>query len=177
VGGDSVVRVRLAVAGDAEAIAGAQIASWRAAYASIVPARWLDALDEADRAARWRDRIGSAALPDSPTFVADDGAVRGFVHTGPLRDDDIPAAGRAEVYTVYVHPGAWGRGIGRTLMAAVDEFWRPTTVEELCLWVFEGNEAARAFYERLGWTADGATKVDDFGDAQPVEMRYRRRLP
>jgi GNAT superfamily N-acetyltransferase len=176
VGSHPVSSVRPAERGDAEAIAAAQIASWRAAYGSIVPARWLDELDEADRAARWRERIGPAARPDAPTFVADDGAVRGFVHTGPLRDDDLPSAGRAEIYTVYVHPDAWGRGIGRSLMAAVDEFWRPRGVVELCLWVFEGNDGARAFYERLGWIADGTTKVDDFGDAQPIELRYRRRL-
>lgn len=62
-------------------------------------------------------------------------------------------------------------------MAAVDDFWRPTKVREVLLWVFERNADGRAFYERLGWRPDGASQVDDFGGAQPVEVRYRHTLP
>jgi GNAT superfamily N-acetyltransferase len=173
-----VIRIRPAEADDAEAIARIQVAAWRTGYGHIVPARWLAELDEADRANRWRGRIGPSANPDSPTFVAVDetDAVVGFVHTGPLRDDDLPTAGRAEIYTLYVDPGAWRRGVGGALIGAVDAFWAGTDVRELTLWVFEANAEARSFYESLGWRADGATQVDDFGDAQPVEMRLRRRL-
>jgi GNAT superfamily N-acetyltransferase len=173
-----VIRIRGAEVGDAEAIARIQMAAWRAGYGHIVPARWLAELDEADRADRWRGRLGPAALPDSPTFVAvdDADAVVGFVHTGPLRDEDLSRESRAEIYTLYVHPRAWRRGVGSALLGAVDTFWDPTDVRELLLWVFEANAASRAFYEALGWRPDGATQVDDFGDAQPVEVRYRRRL-
>lgn len=173
-----MIRVRLARAGDAEAIARIQVSAWRTGYRHIVPARWLDELDETERAARWRGRLGTAAQLDSPTFVAVDGAdaVAGFVHTGPLRDDDLAPEGRAEVYTVYVDPAWWRRGVGRTLLRSVDEHWAGTDVRELTLWVFEANAEARAFYEALGWRPDGASQVDDFGDAQPVEVRYRRPL-
>lgn len=173
-----MIRIRLAEARDAEAIASIQVAAWRTGYGHIVPARWLEELDEGDRADRWRDRLGAAALPDSPTFVAVDASdtVTGFVHTGPLRDEDLPRAGRAEVYTLYVDPRSWRRGIGSALLRAVDAFWAPTGVGELCLWVFEANRESRAFYEALGWRPDGAAQIDDFGDAQPVEVRYRRRL-
>lgn len=154
------------------------MAGWRTGYAHILPAAFLAGLSEADRAARWRSRLGTSALPDSPTFVAVDAedAVVGFAHTGPLRDDDLPPAGRAEVYTLYVEPAAWREGIGRHLMAAVDAFWAPRDTRELFVWVFEANEAARAFYAALGFEPDGATQVDDFGGAQPVEVRYRRSL-
>jgi GNAT superfamily N-acetyltransferase len=172
-----VTRIRLAGTADAEQIASIQIAAWRAAYASFLPARFLDGLDVNARAAQWRTRIGPAALENAPTFVALDEthALRGFAHTGPLRDDDLSPEGRAEVYTIYVDPAAWRQGIGTALLAAIDEFWRPTDVRELVLWVFEDNAESRAFYEHLGWQADGSRKVDDFGDAQPAEFRYRRR--
>ena len=115
-------------------------------------------------------------LPGAPTFVALDetDALRGFAHTGPLRDTDIDASARAEVYTVYVDPSAWRQGVGSALMRKIDDFWCSSDVTELTLWVFEANAAARAFYERLGWRPDGARQVDDFGGAHPVEVRYRR---
>ena len=173
-----MTRIRHAETDDAEAIGRIQVAGWRVAYRHILPAAFLDGLDEATRAAQWRGRIGPASADGSPTFVALDekDAVRGFTHTGPARDEDVAGENLAEVYTVYVSD-AWRGGIGSALMAAVDDFWRPTDVTELVLWVFEENAEARAFYERLGWHPDGATQVDDFGGVQPVEVRYRRPLP
>jgi GNAT superfamily N-acetyltransferase len=178
-GGAAVTRIRLAEADDAEAIARIQIAAWRVAYAGFLPGSFLDGLDVGQRADQWRTRIGAAMRPGSPTFVAldDRGSVRGFVHTGPTRDDDLDAAGRAEIYTVYVDPDAWRQGIGSALLRAVDDFWSPSEVRELVLWAFEDNADGRAFYERLGWHADGARQVDDFGTAHPVEVRYRRPVP
>ena len=32
---------------------------------------------------------------------------------------------------------------------------------------------ARAFYERLGWQADGAVEPDMIGDVEVLEVRYR----
>lgn len=82
--------IRLAEPADAKAIAAIQIAAWRAAYGHFLPARFLDRLDVDDRAAQWQNRIGPAAGENAATFIALDGAdaVRGFAHTGPLRDDD-----------------------------------------------------------------------------------------
>lgn len=176
-GGAAVVAVRLATIEDADTIAALQIAAWRAAYGDIVPARWLEELDVDERAARWRGRIGPAADPSAPTFVATEGDdVVGFVHVGPIRDEDLEPHGRIEVYTVYVHPDAWRRGVGRALLDEAESFGRRAGASELTLWVFERNAASRAFYERLGWRADGTAKIDDFGDAQPVEVRYRKRI-
>ncbi len=178
-GGAAVTRIRLAEADDAEAIARIQINAWRIAYADFLPAPFLDALDAEQRATQWHGRIGPAMRRDAPTFVAVDAtdAVSGFIHTGPIRDDDLEPDGRAEIYTIYVDPASWRRGIGSALMRAVDDFWRPSDVHELVLWAFKDNADGRAFYERLGWRADGAEQVDDFGTAHPVEVRYRRPVP
>lgn len=178
-GGPAVTRIRLAEAGDAEAIATIQIDAWRAAYAHFLPASFLGGLDVAQRADQWRGRIGPAMRPSAPTFVAVDGrsTVRGFVHTGPARDADLDPARVGEICTVYVHPSAWRRGIGSALMGAVDRFWLTSGIDALVLWAFEANADGRAFYERLGWRTDGARQVDDFGEAHPVEVRYRRDWP
>jgi len=178
-GGAPVARIRVAEADDAQAIARIKVAAWRQTYATFLPAEFLDGLDPAEGAARTRMRIGPAALADSPTFVAVDeaDAVRGFAHTGPVRDHDLDPRGVAEVYTIYVDPPLQRRGLGSALLEAIDRFWRRTPVRELVLWVFEDNLDGRAFYERLGWSPDGARQIDDFGGVHPAEIRLRRDLP
>ena len=85
-----------------------------------------------------------------------------FAHTGPARDDDLDATTVGEVHTIHVDPIAWRRGIGASLMGAIDEFWRSTEVRDLVVWVFDENANARAFYERLGWQVQTARpEVDD----------------
>ncbi|MFJ7270521.1 hypothetical protein ACIQV3_28450 [Streptomyces sp. NPDC099050] len=42
------------------------------------------------------------------------------------------------------------------------------------LWVVEGNDRARRFYERAGFGPDGGT-LTEYADGSPVpELRYRR---
>jgi hypothetical protein len=45
---------------------------------------------------------------------------------------------------------------------------------DLALWVLEGNELARRFYERAGWRGDDGTKP--FGDSGLYEVRYRKQV-
>jgi GNAT superfamily N-acetyltransferase len=171
--------IRPAETHDAEAIARIQLDGWRTAYRAIMPPEFLASQDSHERAERWRGRLGSEADPAAPTFVTvePDGRVTGFVHTGPLRDDDLGPEGRAEIYTIYVAPEHWGRGVGSLLLTEVDAFWRPRALSELVLWVFEQNLPARRFYEHRGWHPDGTSKVDEIGAARPIELRYRRRFP
>jgi hypothetical protein len=53
--------VRPAVLQDAPAIAAVHVATWRDAYAGLLPDDFLDGLDVDQRAERWRGRL--AALP------------------------------------------------------------------------------------------------------------------
>lgn len=48
-------------------------------------------------------------------------------------------------------------------------------MDAACLWVLAGNGRARRFYERQGWSADGATRLLD-GWGNPAEARYERPL-
>lgn len=167
--------VRPAGPGDAEALAGVRIASWRAAYAGIVPAAVLEALDPDAEAARWRAAFATprpawvrAAFSGLPPLLS------GFIIVGSARGDDL--AGLGEVYAIYVDPEAQGRGIGRALMDAGVRGLATRGFAEAILWVFEANVPARGFYERMGWAADGAAKPFAIGGAAPIEVRYRRRL-
>jgi hypothetical protein len=45
---------------------------------------------------------------------------------------------------------------------------------DLALWVLEGNDRARRFYERAGWRGDDGMKP--FGDSGLYEVRYRKQV-
>jgi hypothetical protein len=40
----------------------------------------------------------------------------------------------------------------------------------MSLWTLKGNEPAKAFYERLDWRADGATRFDPSARAPALRM-------
>jgi RimJ/RimL family protein N-acetyltransferase len=47
---------------------------------------------------------------------------------------------------------------------------------EVTLWVLEGNDRARRFYERWRFEPDGSTKTDERFGFPISEIRYRRSL-
>ena len=138
--------VRPAHADDAQTIAEVHVASWQHAYRGMLPSELLDGLSVPSRAQRWRRQLGDVQGPR--TWVAGE-PVRGFVSVGPSRDDDADAD-TAELYALYVHPAAWGRGLGSRLLTAALE----VVDDPMTLWVLEANERARRFYERHGWRAE-----------------------
>ncbi|MDQ4490203.1 GNAT family N-acetyltransferase [Sinomonas sp. ASV486] len=152
---------------DAEAILAVKDAGWREAYADLLPAEFLAGGLGAgpERTERWRgfmtpDAAGRFALARCG------GRVVGFAGAGPARDDDAPAP--EQLYAVYVLAEMHGTGAGRALVERVLGD-RPA-----CLWVFEDNPRARAFYAKLGFAPDGARKLDQFGGRFLAEIRMSR---
>jgi GNAT superfamily N-acetyltransferase len=174
----TAVFVRPAAVGDAEAIAGIEIAVWRAAYRGIVPDAVLDGMDVDGETATWQERLRGQDVVKVTVAELDEPRLprrpAGYVTEGPARGDD--EAGLGEVWAVYVDPGAQGQGVGRALMDAAVRALATRGFAEAILWVFEANAPARRFYEHLGWVADGASKPYEIGGAAPLELRYRRRL-
>ena len=64
----------------------------------------------------------------------------------------------AAVNNVYVLPEYRGRGIGKLLLDAVKEKVRDYSA--ITLYVYEDNEAAKAFYQHYGFRFDGISFVD-----------------
>ena len=46
----------------------------------------------------------------------------------------------------------------------------------MLLWVLKGNDRARRFYQRAGFTADGAEEPFDVDGVAVPEVRYVREL-
>jgi ribosomal protein S18 acetylase RimI-like enzyme len=142
------VELRDAVSADAAALADLNTASWRAAYAGIIPAAFLTALDVPAWEQYLLARIGD---PHSFTVVAlSGGRLVGFVSGGPLRDEPGVVAG--EVYAIYVAPEHYGGGVGGLLLTEAEARLAAGGFADAWLWVFTRNRAGRRFYERRGWS-------------------------
>lgn len=150
------------------------VRSWQVAYRGIVGDDFLDSMDLTARAARYR--FGERRSPADPvTWIAVRGArVLGGVSVSASRDADLPRFG--EVGSLYVHPEAWGTGVGRELMAKGEQVLLDEGFEDAILWVLEANERARRFYEIAGWRPDGTHKVIAIGGQDLPEVRYRKAL-
>lgn len=164
--------IRRAKVDDAPAIARVHIASWQEAYAGIVPADVLDNLDVARREEQWRDWLERGPQESIRIWLAAKGPdVVGFSSLGPSRDEDADRR-TSEIYTIYLLPSAWGSGAARELMRTM--LAEPEAEDPITLWVLSDNERARHFYRRHGFAHDGTERIESFGGAQLLEVRYRR---
>lgn len=171
--GPRVVSIREAVIDDAPAIAEVHIASWRWAYRGQLPDETLDALEVAERETRWRE-----AIPDPSTIVlvaVVNGAIVGFVSTGPADDDDA-SPGTAELYAIYLEERAAGHGVGRALLERAVDGMRTAGFSQASLWVLDSNERGRRFYERAGWAWDGKRSSHQVQCSNMPVVRYARKL-
>ncbi len=87
----------------------------------------------------WTARFAEP-LPRSATLVATDaGEVVGFAGVGPPLDGE-PEPGEGWLYTLYLLPDRWGRGLGRLLHDAAVARLGALGFTTASLWVLDGNE-------------------------------------
>jgi GNAT superfamily N-acetyltransferase len=159
------------------------VQAWQAAYAGLMPAAYLAAMDEEERAQAWEARVAGEQTAftrfDHETMIAEAGEsppleIVGIATVGPDRDD--PAASVGELWMINVLPAAWGTGVGPQLLASASNRLVELGFTEAVLWVVKGNARARRFYEREGWVPDGGEKRQVFGDRLVREVRYTTTL-
>lgn len=159
---------------DALAVEQVRVDGWRAAYRGLVADDVLDALEVTEE--RVTELTAAIAQPEplAVLLVAEHyGRVVAMARLLVCRDHDLDPDTTAELRALYVSPGLWSTGQGGPLLdAGYARMPHPLQV----LWTLEGNSRARAFYERRGFVADGATRVRDLG-GPAREVRYRRPRP
>ncbi|MBS0504386.1 MAG: GNAT family N-acetyltransferase [Proteobacteria bacterium] len=166
--------VRPARLADSGRIGEVHVAAWREAYADLMPAARLAALDVAERSAQWRDQLARGTARG--IAVAEDaGSIVGFASCTRQRTPDLAAAGYSgEVAAIYVLRAAQRRGAGRLLMQAMARRLIAEGDRSMALWVLTANAPGRRFYERLGGNIV-AERVD--GDDREVAYGWRDLAP
>lgn len=160
------VSVRPARSEDVAAIVRVQVATWRAAYAGVLPAAVLDALAEEAVAVGWRQAIDAPPSKRHHVFVAvDGGSVVGYTALGPATDEDRDPASDSELLALHVEPAAGRQGHGSRLLAAVGDMLRQEQCSYAHTWLLAQDDVTRAFLTTAGWAADGATRDLDMGSA------------
>ncbi|MFF2222132.1 GNAT family N-acetyltransferase [Streptomyces globisporus] len=151
------VRLRLATAADAEAVTRVFLDS-RAAAMPYLPRIHSD-----EDTLAW---ITHVVLPTSTAVWVAEGAGEGGEGAELLGFAAL--AGGDELDHLYLRPDALRRGIGSLLLAEV----RGAVDGPIGLYVFQRNAAARAFYERHGFTA---VAFDDGGrnEENEPDVLYR----
>ncbi|MFD3521115.1 GNAT family N-acetyltransferase [Streptomyces sp. NPDC058653] len=169
------VGIRAMTADDCEAVAAVRVGGWRWAYAGLMPAAYLDAMSVEEDAAQRRARLADGDGRVVNLVAERDGAVVGWVCFGPCRDEDVPA-GALELYALYVRPEHVSTGVGRALLETCLDHAAADGRSPLLLWVLKENRRARRFYEKAGFTPDGAEEPFEVGGASVPEVRYARPL-
>ena len=99
----------------------------------------------------------------------------GFLTLGAARDQDLDASCTGEIWGIYISPEYWRRGMGKRLSEEAEKIFKSRGYKHAVLWVLEGNQQARRFYEAMGFCLNGETKFINWGI--PLKgIRYTKNL-
>lgn len=161
--------IRRARLGDEAVLAGIQIASWRAAFAPILPEDVLARCTQPEQSAEMYRRL-LAQGKGNGYLLSVDGRPHCLAWWDAARREE--AAGDAELIALHSLPDRWRQGYGSAMMDAVLEDMRAAGYKTVMLWVFRDNHRARQFYEKHGFAPSGRIE-DPLGAA---ELWYEREL-
>ncbi|MFF5476565.1 GNAT family N-acetyltransferase [Streptomyces sp. NPDC012935] len=172
---DDGIRIRPMTLADCDRVAEIRIGGWQTAYQGLIPQSYLDALDVAQDAGRRRAYFSQSGAGVVDLVAERGGRIAGWACHGPYRDGEV-RTDDAELYAIYVDPGQYGTGIGRSLLQESVRRCTAAGHARMLLWVLKDNAHARRFYERCGFRADGAEEPFEVDGVEVPEVRYARAL-
>ena len=145
-------RMRWSTAADAAGLADLHGATWRYAYAGIIPGLTLERMI-ARRGRTWWARMHERGFRALVAETA--GTVTGYATLGRGRGGS-PRTG--EIYELYVRPEHHGCGVGRRLFAGARRELALHGLDRLVVWALADNTVACRFYAALGGAECGRTE-------------------
>jgi ribosomal protein S18 acetylase RimI-like enzyme len=154
---------------DSQALRDLHLETWIATYRDRLPAAFFNERVVAHRARDWAELIRvQTALGGGILVARGDRSLCGLCQYGPTQDDDDDPQRVGHIDRLYVHPAHRRAGIGGALLTNATHRLRSRGASEFTLWALQDDERARAFYERLEWRLDGASRFDG-----ALDVRYR----
>jgi ribosomal protein S18 acetylase RimI-like enzyme len=150
------MKIRRATPSDRQDIAAVHIESWKDAYSEVLPAEFMAGQIDLELARHWR---GTEIQSQDIVLVAEQDALIGFaaVWCRPVPFID----------NLHVRPSCRSHNVGSALMKAAAQELIKNGYLSAYLWVFESNERAIRFYERLGGAQTDRANTTVFGYEVP----------
>ena len=146
------MKIRRATQSDIQDIAAIHIESWKDSYSDVLPAEFLAEKIDRDLELHWSE---IEIQNEDIVLVAEENSLVGFaaVWCRPIPFID----------NLHVRPSQRSKRIGSALMKEVAKELINKGHKTAYLWVFESNEKAIRFYERLGGAQKEQSMKDVFG--------------
>ncbi len=153
---------------DASQIAELHVATWREAYAHLLPEEFFTEEHIQSRHRMWNHILGNPREDWSVRIAESGGTIIGFAFVGPSfgpEGQELPR--NRQVFSIYVAATFHGTGTGQALLDST------AGDEPAMLWVAKNNPRAVAFYRRNGFDFDGTEQADP-GAPRIVDARMVR---
>lgn len=157
--------LRAPVASDADEIARLNVATWREAYAHLLPTDFFTDEFIASRHAMWQRVLGEQHPAHVVRVAEVDGGLVGYGFSGPsfgAPGEELPRD--RQLFALYVVAAHHGTGVAQALLDAV------LGDDPALLWVAARNPRAIAFYERNGFAFDGREQTDPIAGIVDARM-------
>lgn len=146
-------RIRLAAEEDVRPALQMKLQAWREAYATLRDESFFAHHEgQLDGQVTWWERgLASGAQ----FFIAEDrdGRIIGLAGGTPAIEEDQDAGVGIEVGMLYVLAEYYGTGLGKHLFDVV------IGEQDALVWVMQGNDRARSFFGKQGFTHDGTSEA------------------
>lgn len=160
--------IKKAIVSDAQTISSIHALSWKSAYQGLIPNQYLDELKNDFWVKAFEDWIGTNKVTSQ--IIYDNDLPIGCIAYGKSRDDKLPDWG--EIISIYFIPSYIGKGYGKKLMDAALSDMKSQGLNDVYLWVLEGNTCARKFYEKVGFYCNHDTYCFKILDQSLTDVRY-----
>ena len=172
----AALTIRPAQVDDAERLADIHLLTWQATYRGLLSEHYLNGLLEGvqRRAVALAEAIAHQTM--SVLVVEQGGQLVAWASFGSSRDADaLPSTG--ELRAINVLPQVWSQGMGRRLWQQVRQELAGAGFSQATVWVIQGNQRGRGFYESLGFVQEPQTAVTVMERNEPLPLiRYQVRL-